>query len=402
MSKLINPLLSLTAILLAVVVWVRLSPSNSDSASNSDAEAESYRPSLEYDPPVPDPPAVAVRDFNAFLDRLHGSSATALDSLVLHRDALARAEQVFRNTVGVPDDVPIEAHRPFFMIDPEAIFALYADLPTLERGLGLYQQHCSQCHGLYGRGNGSATQQWYAGNLPRNFSYGKFKSRSTKYGAVPTDGDLFRTLTRGLYGSSMPPFRHLSVQDRWSLVQFVKTLANFYYDYDEVIVNRFDKKANSKADSLESDTLEVGDAPPVTLASVKRGRILFIKQGCVKCHQGGKSKPVGLARWEGGFSNWTDEMNRPVQHSRDLTTRVFLSGAAPSDLFRIISGGPAIGPMPSYQNLPQEDLWALVHYVQSAFKPDYPQAPPSVDALADPRKTADGEPKPATGDGPSQ
>ena len=119
MSKLINPLLSLTAIVLVVALWVQVhfstsrsdpeansSPvANLDSAPNSGAEIESYRPLLEHDPPVPDPPADAVRDFETFLDRLKGASETAADSLVLHRDALDRAEQVFRNTVGVPDDM---------------------------------------------------------------------------------------------------------------------------------------------------------------------------------------------------------------------------------------------------------------------------------------------------------
>ena len=401
MRKLINPLLSLIAIALAAALWVNYWGSNSDSASNSDEgsnadeETESYRPTLEHDPPVPDPPKAAVRDFEAFLDRLLATSENDADSLLLHRDALERAEQVFRNSVGVPQDVRIELHQPFFTIDPEAVFALYFDLPTLERGLGLYQQHCSGCHGTYGRGNGSATQQWYAGNLPRNFWYGKFKSRSTKYGVVPTDSDLYRTLTRGLYGSTMPPFRHLSEQDRWALVQFVKSLANFYDDYDEVIVNRFDRKA----DRSKSAALDVGDEPPVTLDSVTRGRILFIQQGCIKCHQGSKSKPVGLARVEGGFTNWTDEMGRPIGHSRNLTTRVFLSGAASSDLFRIISGGPTIGPMPSYQNIPNEDRWALVHYVQSVFKPDYPQAPASADALAHPPTTDDGKSDSAAANG---
>jgi len=179
------------------------------------------------------------------------------------------------------------------------------------------------------------------------------------------------------------------------LVQFVKSLANFYDDYDEVIVNRFDRKS----DSSTSDALDAGEEPPVTLAAVTRGRVLFIEQGCIKCHQGSKSTPVGLARGEGGFTNWTDEMNRPIGHSRDLTTRVFLSGAASSDLFRIISGGPTIGPMPSYQNIPNEDRWALVHYVQSVFKPDYPQAPASADALAHPPTTDDGKSDSAAANG---
>ena len=81
--------------------------------------------------------------------------------------------------------------------------------------------------------------------------------------------------------------------------------------------------------------------------SVTRGRILFIEQGCVSCHQEKKSKPVGLGRWEGNF-NWYDETNRPIQHSRDLTAGVFRAGAAGSDVFRIISGGSNVGPMPNY------------------------------------------------------
>jgi mono/diheme cytochrome c family protein len=379
MRQLINPVLSLIAILLAVSVWVyqfTTGPSFIPGPAAKTGETELYQPTLEHDPTVPGPPADAVGDFNTFLGRLREASKSSVSSLVLHADGLDRAEQVFRGSVGVPDDVMIEMHSPFFTVDPEAIIALYADLPTLERGLGLYQQHCNQCHGPYGRGNGAATQQWYVGNFPRNFWYGRFKSRSTEYGTMPTDGDLFRTLTRGLYGSTMPPFRHLSTQDRWTLVQLVKSLANFYDDYDEAVVNRFDTQFAS------SELIDFGDAPPATLHSVTRGRVLFIEQGCVSCHQGSKSKPVGLARWEGSFSNWTDEMNRPIQNSRDLTTSVFLSGAAPSDLFRIISGGPNVGPMPNYLNIPQEDRWALVHYIQSVFKPDFPQAPPSADALA--------------------
>jgi len=389
MRKVVILLLPSTAILLAVSIGVHHFASGSGAPSASDSSdppraTELYRPRLEHDPPVPLPPAAAVRDFTTFLNRLRAASDRSANSLLLHRDGLDRAEQVFRGTTGVPDDIPIEMHRPFFTVDPESIFALYFDLPTLERGLGLFQQNCSQCHGPYGRGNGSATLQWYVGNLPRNFTYAKFKNRSTEYGTVPTDEDLYRTLTRGMYGTTMPPFRHLSVEDRWSLVEFVKSLANFYDDFDEAVVNRFDSE-----DSWASAPLDFGVEPPVTLASVTRGRILFIEQACVSCHQGSKSKPVGLARWEGSFANWNDEMNRPIRHSRDLTTKVFGGGAAASDLFHIISVGPTIGPMPSYLRLPQEDRWALVHYTQSVFKPDYPQALPSADALVKPPKTDD-------------
>jgi mono/diheme cytochrome c family protein len=342
--------------------------------SRSGGMAGSYQPRLETDPPPPAPLDWAVRDFDAFLGRLRASRR---DSLLLHHDGLTKAEATFRNTAGVPAELQIEMHAPFFTIDPEAIYALYVDLPTLERGLALYQQNCSGCHGPYGRGNGGATREWYAGNYPRNFWYGKYKSRSTAYGRVPEDADLYRTLTRGLYGSSMPSFRHLSEVDRWSLVQFIKTLANFDDEYEEKVVNLFDPAAGRSPQPVAAAALE----PPVSLESVTRGRILFIEQGCVSCHQGKKPQPVGLDRGEGNF-NWYDEMQRPVQHSRDLTTGVFRAGAAPSDVYRIIAGGPNIGPMPNYQKLPEADRWALVHYVRSTFKSDYPQAPASADAQA--------------------
>jgi mono/diheme cytochrome c family protein len=334
-----------------------------------DSQAARYHPTLDKNPPVPDPPAAAVKDFEQFLKRLDAASERSVDSLILHDDSMDRAEEVLLDTVGVPEDLPVERHLPFISVNPEAIFGLFTDLPTIERGFGLYQQYCAHCHGVYGRGNGASTSQWYVGNYPRNFTYGKYKSRSTSNGTTPTDSDLFRTLTRGLYGSTMPSFRHLSTDDRWALVQFLKTLANYFDDYDEVIVNRF-----APEEDEPSTIIDMSEEPPVTLASVTRGRKLFVKNACVTCHQGTKKQPFGLSRTEGTFSNWSDEMGRPIYHSRDLTTPVFMAGSAPADLFRIVVGGPNIGPMPNYENLSREDSWAIVHYMQSLFKPDYPQA----------------------------
>src|SRR5262245_55740807 len=229
--------------------------------------ADAYQPHSQSDPPPPAPPDWAAGDFSAFLERLR-QAAGRRESLLLHRDHLERAEAAFKSTAGVPADVQLEMHAPFFAVDPEAIYALYADLPTLERGLALFQQNCSGCHGAFGRGNGAATREWYVGNYPRNFWYGKYKSRSTPYAQMPADGDLFRTLTRGMYGSSMPSFRSLSESDRWCLVQFLKTLANFDDEYENKVVNRFDA-AEDKAQS----TPAIGQEPPVSIESVTRGRI---------------------------------------------------------------------------------------------------------------------------------
>ena len=119
-------------------------------------------------------------------------------------------------------------------------------------------------------------------------------------------------------------------------------------------------------------TLGIGDARP---DSVHRARLRELPPG--------EASPSRWA-WTAGraISIGTTRCSVPSQHSRDLTTGVFRAGAAPSDVYRIIAGGPNIGPMPNYQNLPEADRWALVHYVRSTFKSDYPQAPASADAQA--------------------
>ena len=71
-----------------------------------------------------------MRDFTTFLARLR-ALAGRRESLLLHQAGLERAEAAFKGTSGVPADVQLEMHAPFFAVDPEAIFALYADLPAL-------------------------------------------------------------------------------------------------------------------------------------------------------------------------------------------------------------------------------------------------------------------------------
>jgi cytochrome c oxidase cbb3-type subunit 2 len=74
-------------------------------------------------------------------------------------------------------------------------------------GKQLYAQHCQACHGEQGDGNGPAARCLYP--RPRNFGEAKFRLVSTNNG-IPTDQDLMATITRGMPGSAMFPFGHLS------------------------------------------------------------------------------------------------------------------------------------------------------------------------------------------------
>src|SRR3990172_9198847 len=99
---------------------------------------------------------------------------------------------------------------------------LPASKDLLDLGVATYRQHCVACHGPNGDGQGDAAYLLYP--RPRNFTTGNHRLVSTWEG-VPTDEDLFRTISRGMPGSAMPSWAHLPERTRWALVHYVKSLA---------------------------------------------------------------------------------------------------------------------------------------------------------------------------------
>jgi hypothetical protein len=77
-----------------------------------------------------------------------------------------------------------------------------------ESGRNLYGKYCSQCHGEKGDGQGYATPHLYP--VPRNFTTGKFKVRTTPNGTLPIHQDLVNIIKRGMPYTSMPAWPDLS------------------------------------------------------------------------------------------------------------------------------------------------------------------------------------------------
>ena len=67
-------------------------------------------------------------------------------------------------------------------------------------GKQIYAQQCAACHGLEGRGDGEAAYLLYP--KPRDFVAAKYRLVST-WDRVPTDQDLFDTISRGMPGSAI-------------------------------------------------------------------------------------------------------------------------------------------------------------------------------------------------------
>src|SRR4051794_27550052 len=71
-----------------------------------------------------------------------------------------------------------------------------------EHGKEQYQRYCQYCHGKFGDGRGESAP--YLDPRPRDFTKAVFKCRSTPTGTLPTDQDLYDTISRGVHASGMP------------------------------------------------------------------------------------------------------------------------------------------------------------------------------------------------------
>jgi len=140
-----------------------------------------------------------------------------------------------------------------------------------QAGKGVYDQHCAACHGANGDGNGPAAVWLYP--KPRNFSAGLFKIKSTPAQSLPTDEDLFQSITRGLAGSSMPSFLYLTEQERRDVVQFVKSLTA-RTDASGKRVNLFEAVA---ANGTLAKPVEVPPETPNTVQELTLGRDMYQK-----------------------------------------------------------------------------------------------------------------------------
>ncbi len=245
------------------------------------------------------------------------------------------------------------------LFEPQQLEVTDATLPrAAERiayGKEIYQQRCVGCHGPEGDGNGQAATFMY-NQRPRNFTLGVFKFRLTKE-PVPTDGDLLRTITRGVRGTAMPPWYDLPLTDRLAVIQYIK--------YD-LAVDRSDAASPHAwfTEEPPGAPLYIARPPAPSQDIVTHGKDIWESAKCWECHghtgKGDGEKAAGLK----------DDFGFPIRPA-DLTSGQFKSGAAVEDIFRTISTGLSGTPMPSFKDsFPEQDRWALSYYVLalSAFK----------------------------------
>ena len=230
----------------------------------------------------------------------------------------------------------------------------------LARGLKLYASSCAACHGEQGLGDGQAAYLLYP--KPRNFGDGQFRITSTKSG-LPSDADIMQVLRRGMPGSAMPSWGHLPDDDLQALVLAVRDLAvrgkaaQLMANNKSMKQDRALKVAHSLLDSGPVEMLP--PAPASNQLDQKRGQALYTTN-CAACHDA-----AGRGQTK---RDLTDNAGLPV-FARDFTAGVFKGGSDAESLARRIVRGMPGSPMPAAAEMPAQDLWSLVAYVQTFVKP---------------------------------
>ncbi len=221
----------------------------------------------------------------------------------------------------------------------------------IEQGRSIYIGRCSFCHGLLGDGNGPAAD--YLDPRPRDFTLGTFKFRTTQSGELPTDEDMFRTVSRGLSGTGMQAFdsdlikNGLSELERWAVIFYIKTFVPEFED--------------PELDPYLSVIEIPKDMPASSPELIAKGQKVFEKAKCWECH--GKS---GRGNGQEAFDR-TDDWGFPIRIRNVTHPWKIKSGGDPIDIFTRFSTGINGTPMPSFiEGIPEAaDRWALANFINS-------------------------------------
>jgi len=209
----------------------------------------------------------------------------------------------------------------------------------IKLGERIYLENCAACHG--DKGDSKGPQADKLKTKARDFTGGIYKFRSTPSGSLPLDQDIFKTISRGVRGTSMLAQLQLSEQERWAVVRYLKTFSK-----------RFKEEKPGQA-------IAVSPAPSANPKLVALGKSKYEEAGCAQCH-GSAGKGDGPSA-QGLKDDWGNLIS-----PSDLTLKPFKSGSTPEDLYRTLSTGLNGTPMPSYAAaFSANERWALVSYVLS-------------------------------------
>ena len=209
---------------------------------------------------------------------------------------------------------------------------------------------------------------------PRDFTFGRYKIRSTETGSVPTDEDLMRTVRQGLYGT-----RDAGVAD-----ESCRTPTSVTSSVHQDLV-----AAHSPREPPEP----VAPAPPVPSSpeSVRAAQSVYDRLQCGKCH-GDDGHGTGQRPRRSRTTGAAAAMPR-TSPNRGRSTAV----PRRREIYMRFRTGMSGTPMPSFKDAASDaEMWDLANYVVSlAPKAGVGDEPARGDRRSTRGRTPDAEANPA-------
>lgn len=176
-------------------------------------------------------------------------------------------------------------------------------MPDAAAGAAIFVQHCVQCHGPAGKGDGPRAAQ-VQGQLP-DFSLADFRRAHAPQA-------WFQVITNGRLEKTMPPFAEaLTDAERWDVTAFLYTLS-------------------------------------ASTATLEQGQQLYTAQ-CAACHGA-----TGLGNGPQGGADLPD-----------FTSPKFFATKSEQAFYQSITDGLPTGSHNFTDSLNEDERWAVVDYVQS-------------------------------------
>ncbi len=204
-------------------------------------------------------------------------------------------------------------------------------------GKKIYDTYCVTCHGMDGNGNGPDAHLLKV--KPTDFRKGVFRFKSTAGSALPTKGDIVRTLELGVRTTAMLPQLQLSHDQMEDVAGYVMSFCPKF---------RTEKPGR---------VVPIPEAPPRTAAMIKEGKSLFTT--CAVCHgtNGAGDGPIA--------ATLKDDNGRPIRPA-NLTERPLRRSNTPREMYRTIACGVNGTPMASFaSSFKPKQIWSLVYYIES-------------------------------------
>jgi mono/diheme cytochrome c family protein len=236
---------------------------------------------------------------------------------------------------------------------------------VLTEGREAYTQYCRACHGDAGDGKGPAARGLRP--PPRDFTTGTFKFAAVPGGSLPHDDDLERIIQDGLHGTAMLAWDGIPEDKVHEIIQYLKTFSE-----------RWNEEEPGERIVAEPDPWKGREEE-----AVLRGKKVYhgLAQ-CLSCHPSYASKEeisaIGKELTGNPVTDFREDMYGAMLTDSEFGVKLLppdflrseLRSVRPDhrkeDLFRVIASGVGGTAMPTWKgSLPDEELWALVHYVDS-------------------------------------